>query len=40
LGILTGTGKDKLKVATGDYNKLIDDKIAAITNACPDCSGD
>ena len=40
MGILTGTEKAKFQVATGDYNKMIDDKIAQIQSACPECSGD
>jgi len=34
VGLLTGTEKTKLQVATGEYNRLIDEKIAAIKLAC------
>ena len=34
LGIVTGTEGDKLKVATGDYNRKIDRKIAEIKATC------
>ena len=34
LGILTGTEGTKIQVATGDYNKMIDKKIAEIQSAC------
>ena len=34
LGILTGTEGTKLQVATGDYNRKIDDRIAAIQSTC------
>ena len=34
LGILTGTEGDKIKVATGEYNKQIEAKIAEIKKAC------
>ena len=34
LGIVTGTEGDKLKVATGDYNRKIDSKIAEIKRTC------
>jgi len=40
LGMLTGTEGAKFQVATGDYNKMIDDKIAQIQNACPECGGE
>ncbi len=33
-GVLTGTEGDKLKVATGEYNKQIDAKIAEIKKTC------
>ena len=33
-GIVTGTAKDKFKVATGEYNKQIDAKIAEIKKTC------
>ena len=28
IGLVTGTESDKIKVATGDYNNMIDQKIA------------
>jgi hypothetical protein len=34
IGILTGTEGDKLKVATGDYNRQIEAKIAEIKRTC------
>jgi hypothetical protein len=34
IGLLTGTEGTKLKVATGEYNKMIDEKIAEIRAAC------
>ncbi len=34
LGIVTGTEKGKLQVATGHYNRLLDDKIAEIKTVC------
>ena len=34
MGILTGTEGTKLSVATGDYNRMIDDKIAQIKRTC------
>ena len=34
LGIITGTEKGKLQVATGHYNRLLDDKIAEIKTVC------
>ena len=34
LGIVTGTEGDKLRVATGDYNRKIDSKIAEIKRTC------
>jgi hypothetical protein len=30
LSVATGTEKDKLEVASGEYNRMIDDKIATI----------
>jgi len=33
-GVLTGTEGDKLKVATGEYNKQVEAKIAEIKKAC------
>jgi hypothetical protein len=34
LGILTGTEGTKLQVATGEYNQMLDKKIAEIQSAC------
>jgi len=34
LGLLTGTEKTKIHVATGEYNKQIDAKIAEIKSTC------
>ena len=34
LGILTGTEGTKLRVATGEYNKMIDQRIADIKATC------
>jgi len=34
MGIITGTEQTKLQVATGEYNALIDNKIAAIKRTC------
>ena len=34
LGLVTGTAGDKAKVATGEYNKMIDAKIAEIKRTC------
>jgi len=34
IGIITGTESDKIKVASGDYNKMIDQKIAEIKTKC------
>jgi len=34
LGILTGTEGTKIQVATGEYNQMIDKKIAEIQSAC------
>lgn len=33
-GVATGTEGAKAKVATGDYNKMIDEKIAEIKKEC------
>ena len=33
-GLVTGTEKEKLKVSTGEYNKMIDKKIAEIKETC------
>ena len=34
MGILTGTADDKFKVATGKYDKMIDERIAKIKSDC------
>jgi hypothetical protein len=34
LGILTGTAKAKVKIATGKYNRMIDARIAKIKREC------
>ena len=34
VGLVTGTEGTKLKVATGEYNKMIDQKIAEIKSTC------
>jgi hypothetical protein len=34
VGVVAGTEKTKLKVATGEYNRLIDQKMAAIESEC------
>jgi hypothetical protein len=34
IGLLTGTEKTKLQVATGEYNRMIDEKIAKIEATC------
>ena len=34
IGIISGTESDKIKVASGDYNKMIDQKIAEIKQKC------
>ena len=34
LGIVTGTEKEKIRIATGEYNKAIDKRIAEIKSQC------
>jgi hypothetical protein len=34
MGVLTGTEQTKLQVATGDYNRMIDQRIADIKITC------
>lgn len=34
-GVLTGTAGTKYRIATGQYNQMLDDKIAQIKQACP-----
>jgi hypothetical protein len=36
VGLVTGTAGTKIRVATGDYNKMLDAKIEEIKAACPD----
>jgi hypothetical protein len=35
VGLITGTESTKLQVATGEYDKMIDKRIAEIKQACP-----
>jgi preprotein translocase subunit YajC len=39
VGIITGTQRTKYQVATGQYNTMLDNKIAEIKAACPDTVG-
>jgi len=34
VGVVTGTEKEKLKVGVGDYNEMIDKRIAEIKEKC------
>ena len=34
VGVVTGTEKEKLRVSVGDYNKMIDKRIAEIKEKC------
>ena len=34
MGILTGTSRDRASVATGSYNRRLDEKIAEIKQTC------
>ncbi len=34
MGLVTGTEKEKLQVGTGEYNKMIDQRIAEIKKTC------
>ena len=34
LGLVSGTSKENAQIATGDYNKMIDKKIAEIKETC------
>ena len=34
LGVVTGTEKEKVKVGVGEYNKMIDQRIAEIKETC------
>jgi hypothetical protein len=38
-GLVTGTQRTKYQVATGQYNTMLDNKIAEIKAACPDTVG-
>jgi hypothetical protein len=40
VGLVTGTAGVKYRIATGDYNKMIDGKIAEIKQMCPGASAD
>ncbi len=40
LGLVTGTIGTKYRVATGEYNKKIDERIADIKAKCGETSGD
>jgi hypothetical protein len=39
-GVATGTAGTKYRVATGAYNKMLDDKIAEIKQACPQATAE
>lgn len=39
-GLATGTAGTKYQVATGQYNTMLDNKIAEIKQACPGATGD
>jgi hypothetical protein len=39
-GLVTGTAGTKYQVATGQYNKMLDAKIAEIKAACPNATPD
>jgi len=36
IGLVTGTTGTKYRVATGEYNKKIDERIAAVKSKCGD----
>ncbi len=38
VGVVTSTEKTKYQVTTGEYNKMLDNKIAEIKAACPNAS--
>jgi hypothetical protein len=40
VGLVTGTAGVKYRIATGEYNKMIDNKIAEIKQTCPDATAD
>jgi hypothetical protein len=39
-GLVTGTAGTKYRIATGQYNQMLDDKIAQIKQACPNAVPD
>lgn len=39
-GVVSGTAGVKYRIATGQYNQMIDDKIAQIKQACPNATTD
>jgi hypothetical protein len=39
-GVVSGTAGVKYRIATGQYNQMIDDKIAQIKQACPNATAD
>ncbi len=39
VGVVTSTEKTKYQVTTGEYNKMLDKKIAEIKAACPNATG-
>jgi hypothetical protein len=39
-GVVTGTAGTKYRIATGQYNQMIDNKVAEIKAACPNASPD
>ena len=39
VGVATGTEGTKYQVTTGEYNKMLDKKIAEIKAACPNAAG-
>jgi hypothetical protein len=39
-GLVTGTAGTKYRIASGQYNQMLDDKIAEIKQACPDAVPD
>ena len=40
VGLVTGTAGVKYRIATGEYNKMIDGKIAEIKQNCPGANAD
>ena len=39
-GLVTGQAGTKFKIATGDYNDMLNKKIAEIKDQCPGATGD